>query len=334
MSVLAHRASLTRRDGPHGIPEVMHAVAIDRFGGPEVLSLHTLPVPALAKGEVLIELETAGVGVWDAEMRAGWLPGGKPEFPLVLGTDGAGKVAAIGSAIRRFKIGDLVYSYSFNNPKGDFHAEYVAVEAGKVALTPKGLNLREAGAIPTTGLTAIQGIDDALEVKGGEAIIIYGAGGAVGTLAVQFAKLRGASVLATARGGDGLALVKRLGADAEVDGQTGDTTAAARSFAPDGIDGVLGLAGGDALDSCTETIRSGGRLAYPNGIEPEPKKRRGIRVVPYDAEANTREFDHLGRAVEAARLQVPIAAVFNLAEAAKAASGSPRDTCSARSSSA
>jgi NADPH:quinone reductase-like Zn-dependent oxidoreductase len=111
----------------------------------------------LDKGEVLIKMHTAGVGGWDAEMRAGWSPSGRTSFPLVLGTDGSGKVAAMGSHIRKFKIGDPVYAYSFDNPKGGFYAEYVAVAEAKVAAVPRGLNLEEAGAIPTTGLTALQG---------------------------------------------------------------------------------------------------------------------------------------------------------------------------------
>ena len=106
-----------KRGETRNIPETMHAIAIDRFGGPEVLAMHILPVPEVGKGEVLIELDTAGVGSWDAEMRAGWWPDGRPTFPLVLGTDGSGRVAAMGSHLRRFKIGDAVYSYSFANPK-------------------------------------------------------------------------------------------------------------------------------------------------------------------------------------------------------------------------
>ena len=100
------------------IPNEMHAAAIDRFGGPEVLTLHVLPVPALDASEVLIAIDTAGVGSWDADMRAGWSPSGRARFPLVLGTDGAGTVAAVGGRVRRFRPGDLVYSYSFDNPKG------------------------------------------------------------------------------------------------------------------------------------------------------------------------------------------------------------------------
>ena len=229
------------------IPETMRAAAIDRFGGPDVLSLHKLKVPKLDHGEVLIEIDTAGVGIWDAEMRAGEIPIEGAAFPLVLGTDGAGRVAALGSHIRRFKVGDAVYAYSFANPKGGFYAEYVAVDADKVALIPKRLGLKEAGAIPTTGLTALQGIDDALKIRRDETVIVHGGSGGVGTLAIQFAKLRGARVLATASGDDGQTLVRRLGADASVDARRGDILAAAREFAPDGIDAVLGLVGGEEL---------------------------------------------------------------------------------------
>jgi NADPH2:quinone reductase len=300
------------------IPEIMRAAAIDRFGGPEVLTPHELPTPAVDAGEVLIALDTAGVGSWDAQMRAGWYPDGQPPFPLVLGTDGSGNVAALGSRIRRFEIGEAVYAYSFANPKGGFYAEYVAVAADKVAPVPKGLTMREAGAIPTTGLTALQGIDDALEVKTGESVVIVGASGGVGTLAVQFAKLRKARVLGIASGEDGVTLVRRLGADTAVDGRAADLSDALHRFAPEGIDAVLALAGGKALDGVIESVKQGGRVAYPNGVEPEPKGRHGIHVIPYDAVPGVREFNHLEKAIEAAKLKVPIAAGFPLARASQA----------------
>lgn len=296
----------------------MHAAALDRFGGPDVLTLHTLPVPKVDAGDVLIAVHYAGVGSWDADMRAGWSPGGRPRFPLVLGSDGAGTVAAVGSRVRRFEEGDRVYAYSFANPKGGFYAEYVAVPANNVAPIPDPLDMKHAGAMPTTGLTALQGIDDALGLKRGETIIIHGASGGVGTLAVQFAKWRGASVLATASGDDGLALVLRLGADAAVDGRRDDLVEAARRFAPDGVDAVLGLAGGAPLTRCIDALHRGGRVAYPNGVEPKPRRRRGIDITAYDAVAGVREFQRLGRAVEGSKLQVPIAAEFPLAQAAKA----------------
>jgi NADPH:quinone reductase-like Zn-dependent oxidoreductase len=188
----------------------------------------------------------------------------------------------------------------------------------KAAPVPKGLTMREAGAIPTTSLTAIQGIDDALQVKKGESVVIVGASGGVGTLAVQFAKLRGARVLGTASGEDGVRLVLQLGADAAIDRRNSDVTEALQQFAPGGVDAVLALAGGETLERVAERVKEGGRIAYPNGVEPEPKKRRGVRVIPYDAVPGVREFEHLGTAVEAAKLKVPIAATFPLGDAKKA----------------
>jgi NADPH:quinone reductase-like Zn-dependent oxidoreductase len=211
-----------------------------------------------------------------------------------------------------------VYSYSFANPKGGFYAEYVAVAAENVGRPPDRLGLREAGAIPTTGLTAIQGVDDVLHIKRDEAVAIHGASGGVGSLALQFAKMRGARVLATASGKDGLAFVRRLGADAVADGRRDDLRAVASAFAPEGLDAVLAFAGGKPLEQLIETVRRGGRVAFPNGVEPAPRKRRGISIESYDATAGIREFERLGRAIEAARLQVPIAASFPLAQASRA----------------
>ena len=296
----------------------MRAAAIDRFGGPRALSIHELPVPSVGPREVLIALDTAGVGSWDADMRGGWWPEGRPRFPLVLGTDGAGRVAAVGARVRRFKVGDRVWAYNFPNPKGGFYAEYVAVRADKVAPVPRPLDLLHAGAAAATGMTALQGVDDALNVRKREAVIIHGAAGGVGSLAIAFAKRRGARVLATASGRDGLALVRRLGADAAVDGRREDIAAAARRFAPEGVDAVLAFAGGKPLTRCLDALRRGGRVAYPNGVEAPPRKRRGLRVMSYDGVPGMREFQRLNRAVEVARLRVSIDSAYQLANAARA----------------
>jgi NADPH:quinone reductase-like Zn-dependent oxidoreductase len=187
-----------------------------------------------------------------------------------------------------------------------------------VAPVPDALDAVHAGAVPTIGLTALQGVDDALELAEGESVIIHGASGNVGMLALQFAKHRGARVLATASGSDGVEFVRRLGADDAVDGRRDDILATAKRFAPDGIDAVLAFVGGEELTRCLDALRSGGRVAYPNGIEPEPRKRRGLRIKPYDAEPGAREFERLSRAIEEARPEIPIAEVFTLEDAPKA----------------
>src|ERR1700694_881103 len=110
----SHRSRPTRTK-LRPVPDTMRAVAIDRYGGPEVLTLHELPVPEPGPKEVLIAVHTAGVGGWDADIRDGWSPDGRIQFPMILGVDGSGIVAQLGRGVRRFKIGDRVYSYSWNN---------------------------------------------------------------------------------------------------------------------------------------------------------------------------------------------------------------------------
>jgi NADPH:quinone reductase-like Zn-dependent oxidoreductase len=300
------------------VPQTMRAAAIDHPGGPEVITLHTLPVPKPDPDEVLIAVQTAGVASWDAGVREHPDSIKHSQLPLVLGTDGAGTIAAVGTQVHDFKVGDQVYSYSWDNPKGGFYAEYVAVPAKLVGHVPAGLSLKDAGAIATTALTALQGIDDALHIKPGDTLIIHGASGGVGTLAVQFARLRGARVLATVTSEEDLSFVRHLGADAAVDGRSGDIGAAARAFAPGGVDAMLALAGGDALERCLDTLHSGGRMAFPYGVRPEPKARAGISSVRYNAISGPAEFARLNQAITASKLQVPIAAEYPLADAAAA----------------
>jgi len=300
-----------------GIPTSMLAAALDHAGGPQVLSIHRVPVPRPAAGQVLIAVRAAGVAVWDASERQH--AAADSHFPLVLGTDGSGTIAAIGPGVHGFQLGEPVYGAVEGMPSG-FYAQYVAAPAQDVAPIPHGIGMAQAGVLAVSGLSALQGIDDVLQLEPGETLIIHGASGAVGTLAVQFARLRGVRVLATVTDAAGAALVTRLGADAVVNGKTGDILAAARRFAPHGVDAVLGLAGGPALERCIDALRTDrrGRVAYLYGVEPLPQPRLGPTLTLYSYIPGRREFEQLNKAVEAAHLQVPIAASYPLSEAAQA----------------
>ncbi len=263
----------------------MKAIALDRFGGLETMKLQTLPVPEVGPDEVLIHVEWAGVGQWDPFEREGGFArvfGIEPKFPYVLGSDGAGTVAAVGDRVKGLKPGDRVYAFSLVNPKGGFYAEYAAVKADDVSRIPGKLTTRQAGAMPVDAMTALRGLDDTLALKPGESVMVFGASGGIGHLAVQLAKRMGARVFAVASGGDGVALVKRLGADAVVDGHIDDIGAAARQFAPNGLDGALITAGGPVTDKALSAIRAGGRVAYPNGVEPVPQPPFGSDAKSYD----------------------------------------------------
>lgn len=300
------------------IPSTMKAAAVDDFGPPAALTLHDVPLPQPDSGEVLIAVHTAGIGEWDAAIRDGSWRTGPVKFPLIPGTDGSGTVVARGGRVRRFEIGDRVYGFEAGNAKGGWYAEYAVASAKHVAHVPEALDMVHAGAAAATGLTALQGVDDALHVRKGQTVLIFGASGAVGTLAVQFAKRTSARVIGTASGKEAQSLVRRLGADAVLDARSDDFLDRLRLQAPDGLDAVLALAGGPALEQAIDLVKRGGRVAYPNGIEPEPKRRRKLRFITYDAVAGPRELTRLERAVNQARLQVPIAGRYQLEEAAQA----------------
>ena len=303
----------------YAVPAEMEAVAIDKFGPPSVLTRRTVPVPRPGPREVLIAVHAAGVGIWDAKIRDGSWAEDDVSFPLVLGTDGAGTIAEIGTSVRRFQHGDQVWGYEYDSPKGGFYAEYVVVDMDHVGPLPAGLAMLQGGAAAVTGLTALQGIDDHLEVRAGETVLIFGASGAVGTLAVQFAaRHRRASVIAIASGRDAAVLLEKLGAVAVVDGRKRDALDRIKEAAPGGLDAIFALAGSPVLDASVGLVGRGGRVAYPNGVEPEPKKKAGVRVISYDAEVSPMAFAKLGRVAEAIRLVVPIAETYPLAQAAKA----------------
>jgi NADPH:quinone reductase len=275
-------------------------------------------VPRPGPREVLIAIAAAGIGSWDASIRDGsWRRPGRPRFPLVPGVDGSGVVVARGARVRRIHVGDRVYAYEFGNRHGGFYAEFAAVHADHVGRVPMRLDLRDAGAAAATGLTALQGIDT-LELRPRQTVLIFGASGAVGTMAVQFAVRRGAHVIATASGAAAARLVRRLGAHRVIDARRTASVEQLRTFAPDGLDGVLALAGGPELERCLDFVRPRGRVAHPNGIEPVPMERPTFRIRAFDAVANPREFDKLSRHLANSRIRVPVAASYPLGKAAQA----------------
>jgi NADPH:quinone reductase-like Zn-dependent oxidoreductase len=294
------------------IPDKMKAAAIDRFGGPEVIHTRSLPVPTPGPREVLIRLDTAGIGVWDPYVRAGELSSSEPAFPQVIGNDGAGIVVAVGDQVTRHRVGEPVYAYSMD---GGFYAEYVAVSEDNVAPIPPGVNREEAGALGADGVTALRGLQDELHLEAGETILIFGASGGIGHLAVQLAKRIGAKVLAVASGSDGVELVRRLGADVAIDGRRDDPAEAARAFAPGGLDAALILTHGEGLDAALQAVKEGGRVAYPNGVEPEPRVPDGIESHAYDGTPDLDAFNRLNRLIGSSRFHVELGRVYRLEDA-------------------
>lgn len=296
-------------------PNTMRAAVLHRFGGPEELILENIPSPDISPEDVMIKVEYAGVGEWDIFEREGGyaeMLGIKTKFPYVLGSEGAGTVVALGEKVRGVNIGDKVYATSFLNPKGGFYAEYVAVDSKYVTCIPDSITIQEASTISGVGLTALRGLEDILGLQKGESVMILGASGGVGHLAVQLARIIGARVFAIASGEDGVGMIKKFGIDAVVNGHHDDVVLAARSFAPEGFDTALLTTGGEIASLASQCVRTGGRIAYPNGIYPEPKARHGIKSTSYNGDPDSEILQRLYNYINLSKITVNIAQTFSL----------------------
>jgi len=299
----------------------MKAVVIDRFGGPDELVMKDVPVPSIEDDEVLIKVEYAGVGQWDIFEREGGydeMLGLHSEFPYILGSEGSGTIYDKGKNVVDFAIGDKVYASGFLNPKGGFYAEFVAIDSKYVSLMSNSVTAKEASVISGVGLTALRGLEDVLRLKKDESIMIFGAAGGIGHLAVQLAQNMDARVFAIASGEDGVAMLRKLGVGTVVDGRKDDVVSAAREFAPVGFNTSLFTAGGELANSLVKCVCTGGRIAYPNGIYPIPNTRPDISLIGYNGEPEPEIIQRLNDWISLGKLKVHIDKVFLLKDAYKA----------------
>ncbi|SCG15404.1 NADPH:quinone reductase [Micromonospora echinofusca] len=298
----------------------MNAVVLDRFGGVDALSSRRIPLPQVGDDDVLIRVEFAGVGSWDAGEREGEYDGVfgiASTFPYVLGWDAAGTVAAVGHNVTRFDVGERVYAATMPVPRGGSYAEYAVVEAEFVARVPDRLPTGQAGAMPWDALTALSGLD-LLGLRPDETLMVFGASGGIGHMAVQLARHSGIRVLAVASGDDGVALARRLGADDAVDGRRDDVLAAALEFAPGGLDAALVTVGGEVAERSLRAIRKSGRIAWPNGVLPVPMTSPGAPLSHYDGDRSHTATDRLNTIIEASPFEVHVARTFPLERAGDA----------------
>jgi NADPH:quinone reductase len=303
-------------DGAIVVPR-MNAVVLDRFGGVDELLSRRIPLPAVGDDDVLIRVEFAGAASWDAGEREGdydGVFGVASTFPYVLGWDAAGTVAAVGRNVTQFGLGERVYAATMPAPRGGFYAEYAVVEAEFVARVPDRVPTEQAGAMAWDALTALSGLD-LLGLRPGETLMVFGASGGVGHMAVQLARHSGIRVLAVASGDDGVALARRLGADDAIDGRKDDVLAAAFEFAPGGLDAALVTVGGETAERSLHAVKNSGRIAWPNGVLPVPVTSPGATVSYYDGDRSRTATDRLNAIIEASSFEVHVARTFPLEQA-------------------
>ena len=295
----------------------MRAVTLDAV--PAAPQVTEVEAPRPHAGEVLVKVAASSVNGFDAATAAGYLQGAmEHQFPLVVGKDFAGTITELGEGVTGFTVGERVFGVVMKPFLGTGSlGEYVTVPAAVgLARIPDGLPVAEAGALGLAGTAALNAID-AVAPSGGETVLIAGATGGVGAIAVQYAVARGARVIATARPGAEADFVTGLAdGKAELVDYAGDLTAQVRALAPDGVAAGLHLAGDGA--QIAGLIADGGRLASTLGLSSEALPGRYLTVVPVMAHPDNATLDRLAADVTSGALRVPITATYPLEQAPQA----------------
>ncbi|MET7791847.1 NADP-dependent oxidoreductase [Streptomyces sp900116325] len=286
---------------------------------PSAPAVAEVDAPTPGAGELLVKVAASSVNGFDLSVTSGRLEGMmEHRFPLVLGMDFAGTVEAVGEGVDGFAAGEAVFGVAMKPfLGGGALAEYVTVSAGYgVAHIPAGLDVKDASALGLAGTAAANSVEAAAPQKG-ETVLVSGATGGVGALAVQLAAARGARVIATARPGTEADFVTGLtDADVTVVDYSADLDAQVRAVAPEGIDVVLHLAG-DA-SQLVGLLREGGRIASTLGLTQETVKTGGVTVHPIMADPNPKTLTTLAALAADGELRVPVTATFSLEQAPEA----------------
>ncbi|WP_162842154.1 NADP-dependent oxidoreductase [Kosakonia pseudosacchari] len=318
--------------------EMMKAVQLHAFGGPDNLLYEEVPRPKVGNDEVLVHVQAASLNPPDWYLRDGyralppeWWP--EPTFPLILGTDISGVVAAVGKHVTGFSIGDEVYSMVRFPEKvmegSGAYAEYVSVPSSQLALKPRGIGHVQAAGAPMSLLTAWQFLIEtghdapnpfqsfphkAVPLKG-RTVLVNGAGGGVGHLAVQLARWQGARVIAVASSRNE-ALLRELGADEFI-----DYTKIAAERAVKNVDLVFDAVGGANVARFLRCIRPGGALflVNPLGFSAHSEAaQKEVMVSSTQVRSSGAQLSQAGRLLEEGVVRVVIDSTYPLALASAA----------------
>jgi NADPH:quinone reductase-like Zn-dependent oxidoreductase len=289
----------------------MKAVVYRRYGGPEVLELTELPEPKTHVDSVLIRVRAAGLNRADAALQAGALDSAvETYFPVVPGWDIAGVVERSGPGAPEFAPGDEVIAYirgDVQRAHGGF-AELVSADVRTIARKPGTLSFTEAAGLPLAALTAYQGMAGALGVEPGETVLVHGAAGGVGSVAVQIARARGARVIGAGSPGNH-GYLRELGAEPVTPGE--GLAGQVLALAPDGVDAMFDTIGSGTLAASAKAGRPDARLASIA----EPGVPGSTDVY---ARMNQDDLTAVTALADAGLLSVRVGAVFPLDKAAEA----------------
>jgi NADPH:quinone reductase-like Zn-dependent oxidoreductase len=294
----------------------MRAAVVREYGPPENLVVEDVPEPEPIPTEVKVRVQVAGINPVDFKTRQG---GGTAavlgEPPVRVGWDVSGVISEIAGGVTRFKVGDEVFGLPWFPRQAGAYAEYVTAPSRHFAHKPAVLTFEEAGALPLAGLTAWQIIVDTIALHEGDDVLIHGAAGGVGHLAVQVAKYRGANVIGTARI-EQAEWLHELGATRVIDYRNQDFEELVHD-----LDAVIDFTGSYSEGSL-KVLRPGGILvSVPSGVSPEVlelAERNHQRATGFLVEPDPVGLEGLLTLIEAGRLEVRVGQVLDLDQAAEA----------------
>jgi NADPH:quinone reductase-like Zn-dependent oxidoreductase len=295
-------------------PATMKAVRLHAYTGLDALRYEEdVPRPRPGPGELLIRVHAAAVNPVDVAVAKGKMADEiHTSLPLIMGYDMSGVVDDVGEGVTSFKRGDAVISYLDMGRHGAF-AEYVVAREKDVVLKPKSVDHVHAAAIPLTGVTAWKSLVETANVSQGQSVLIHGASGGVGTMAVQIAKARGARVIATASARN-LDYLRSLGADEVIDYEATRFEDVAKD-----IDVVLDAVGKDTQDRSWQVLKKGGILV---SIVRKPSQEKaqefGVRAAVVSADPDAAQLLEVARLVDAGRIRPTVSEVFELKDARRA----------------
>ncbi|MEV8565889.1 NADP-dependent oxidoreductase [Streptomyces sp. NPDC051322] len=292
----------------------MRAAVIDAFGAADTLRVTEIPVPAPGEREVLVRVHAAGVNAIDWATRAGQGVG-VAEFPAVLGWDISGTVAATGAGVTRFAVGDAVFGMPRFPALAGGYADFAVAPEAELARVPAGIDHVTAASVPMVALTAWQTLFEHGGLLAGQRVLVSGAAGGVGHLAVQLAADAGAEVVATASG-DNHDFVLGLGAHRAVDYRTEPVHEVVRD-----VDLVVDPRGGEDFHRLLGVLRPGGILVTLKGESADHRRsarERGVRAGFTYVHPDRAALDRIAALLGEGRIRPSVQQVFSLDDVAKA----------------
>lgn len=289
----------------------MKAAYFNKHGGPEELQFGDVQDPVAGAGQVLVDVHAASVNGADWRVVAGSY-GPVAAFPYIPGRDFSGVVSALGAGVKDFKVGDEVFGVCDVGTE-QAYAEKVAIKETIIARKPAKLTHVETAAVALIGLTALVSVEDTLQLKSGETILVQGGAGGVASFAIQVAKHLGARVITTASAANH-AYLRTLGADQIIDYNKDDFTKLLS-----GVDAVFDTVGGEVATRSYLVLKAGGRAAFiASGANPPATSRTDVKGLRPKVGRDRGHLDRISSLIASGAVRVPEITTYSLADAAKA----------------